>query len=88
MEEVLLVNNPQRTTQSLHVNFFFCHFVHSIVSHVQLDRPKLDNIQLEAVRPYSTKPGTQELSLMALTLYFLTQTLYTKYKIEERPPLE
>ena len=62
--------NPQRTTQSLHVNFFFCHFVHSIVSHVQLDWPKLDNIQLEAVRPYCTKPGTQKMCLMALTLYF------------------
>ena len=45
-------------------------------------------VPMEAVRPYSTKPGTQEMSLMALTLYFLTQTLYTKYKIEERPPLE
>ena len=44
--------------------------------------------KLETVRPYSTKPGTQEMSLMALTLYFLTQTLYTKYQIEERPPLE
>ena len=48
----------------------------------------LSEIIMEAVRPYSTKPGTQEMSLMALTLYFLTQTLYTKYKIEERPPLE
>ena len=48
----------------------------------------LRNVPVEAVRPYSTKPGTQEMSLMALTLYFLTQTLYTKYQIEERPPLE
>ena len=46
----------------------------------------MNNIQLEAVRPYSTKPGTQEMSLMALTLYFLTQTLYAKSKLEERPP--
>ena len=27
------------------------------------------------------------MSLMALTLYFWTQTLYTKYKIEEKPAL-
>ena len=65
--------------QSLRVNCFL----------FQLSIPIFaDNIQLETVRPYSTKPGTQEMSLMALTLYFLTQTLYTKYQIEERPPLE
>ena len=45
------------------------------------------SLHVETVRPYSTKPATQEMSLMALTLYFWTQTLYTKYKIEEKPAL-
>ena len=73
--------------QSLRVNcFLFQLSIPIFADNIQLETA--NNIQLEAVRPYSTKPGTQEMSLMALTLYFLTQTLYTKYQIEERPPLE
>ena len=73
--------------QSLRVNcFLFQLSIPSFANNIQLETA--NNIQLETVRPYSTKPGTQEMSLMALTLYFLTQTLYTKYQIEERPPLE
>ena len=73
--------------QSLRVNcFLFQLSIPIFANNIQLETA--NNIQLETVRPYSTKPGTQEMSLMALTLYFLTQTLYTKYQIEERPPLE
>ena len=73
--------------QSLRVNcFLFQLSIPIFANNIQLEAA--NNIQLETVRPYSTKPGTQEMSLMALTLYFLTQTLYTKYQIEERPPLE
>ena len=81
--------------QSLRVNcFLFQLSIPIFANNIQLEAANniqletANNIQLETVRPYSTKPGTQEMSLMALTLYFLTQTLYTKYQIEERPPLE
>ena len=55
----------------LNCSFFFVSCQHlSIRSSKILKQMDSCDCKVEAVRPYCTKPGTQEMSLMALTLYF------------------